>query len=369
MNSSLNHIYRVVWNASLGLWQVASEVARNSGKTQSEQRKTRRLKVGAAAVAGALASMGIPNLAFAQLPTGGQVVGGQANIVQNGNALNITQGTDRAAIDWQSFNVGQGNTVNFNQPSASSIALNRVLGSDVSVIQGAINANGQVFLVNQNGILFTPTAQVNVGGIVASTQSISTADFMAGKYTFSGNSTGTVENQGNITTATGGTVALIAAKIINTGTITAPQGIVGLAAGNTVTLDLGGPVKIQVSEGALNTLIEQGGGIVADGGQIYLTAKAAGNLAASAINHTGITRARTLAENKKGKIILLADMAVGNTTVAGTLDASAPNGGDGGFIETSAANVKIKDGVNIPVDTLTQHQCELLAGVSEKRLL
>jgi trimeric autotransporter adhesin len=350
MNSSLNHIYRVVWNASLGLWQVASEVACSGGKTQSEQRKTRRLKVGAAAVAGAfagLASMAIPNVAFAQLPTGGQVVAGQASIVQNGNALNINQTTDRAAIDWQTFNVGQGNKVNFNQPSASSIALNRVLGSDVSVIQGAINANGQVFLVNQNGILFTPTAQVNVGGIVASTQNISTADFMAGKYTFSGNSTGTVENQGSITTATGGTVALIAAKIINTGTITAPQGTVGLAAGNTVTLDLGGPVKIQVTQGALNTAIEQGGGIVADGGQIYLTAKAAGNLAASVINHTGITRARTLAGNQKGEIILLADMEVGTTTVAGTLDASSPNGGDGGFIETSAANVKIQDGVNI----------------------
>ncbi|MFN7504746.1 MAG: YDG domain-containing protein, partial [Limnobacter sp.] len=365
MNNSLNHIYRVVWNASLGLWQVASEVARSSGKTQSEQRKTRRLKVGA--VAGALAglaSLSITSMAFAQLPTGGQVVGGQASISlsnsQNGNVLNINQTTDRAAIDWQTFNVGQGNAVNFNQPSASSIALNRVLGSDVSVIQGAINANGQVFLVNQNGILFTPTAQVNVGGIVASTQSISTADFMAGKYTFSGNSTGTVENQGNITTSNGGTVALIAAKIINTGIITVPQGTVGLAAGNTVTLDLGGPVKIQVTEGALNTAIEQGGGIVADGGQIYLTAKAAGNLAASAINHTGITRARTLAGNQKGEIVLIADMEVGTTTVAGTLDASAPNGGDGGFIETSAANVKINDGVNITTQAVLGNDGEWL---------
>ena len=351
MNSSLNHIYSVVWNASLGLWQVVSEVVRRGGKTQSEQRKNRRLKIGAAAVAGAFASLSIPSVAFAQLPTGGQVVGGQASIVQSGNVLNITQGTDRAAIDWQTFNVGQGNSVNFVQPTDSSIALNRVLGSDVSVIQGAVNANGQVFLVNQNGILFTPTAQVNVGGIVASTQNISTADFMAGKYTFSGNSTGSVENQGNITTANGGTVALIAAKIINTGTITAPQGTVGFAAGNTVTLDFGGPVKIQVTEGALNTLIEQNGGIVADGGRIYLTAKAAGELAASAINHTGITRARTLAQGQTGEIILLADMGVGTTTVAGTLDASAPTGGNGGFIETSAAKVKIQDGMNITSDS------------------
>ncbi|HEX4916259.1 MAG TPA: filamentous hemagglutinin N-terminal domain-containing protein [Limnobacter sp.] len=332
MNSSLNHIYRVVWNTTLCLWQVVSEVARRGGKTQSEQRRSRRLKVGAAAVAGAfagLASIAIPSVALAQLPTGGQVVGGQASIVQSGNALNINQGTDRAAIDWQSFNVGQGNTVNFNQPSASSIALNRVLGNDVSVIQGAINANGQVFLVNQNGILFTPTAQVNVGGIVASTQNISTADFMAGKHTFSGSSTGTVTNQGNITTSNGGTVALIAAKIINTGTITAPQGTVGLAAGNTVTLDLGGPVKIQVTQGALNTAIEQGGGIVADGGQIYLTAKAAGNLAASAINHSGLTQANTIA-GLKGSIQVQADL------VAQTGDLVATGNTEGGNIDVQA---------------------------------
>ena len=124
MNNSLNHIYRVVWNASLGLWQVASEVARSGGKTQSEQRKTRRAKVGAAAVAGAfagLASIAIPSVAFAQLPTGGQVVGGQASIVQSGNSLNINQGTDRAAIDWQSFNVGAQASVRFEQPSAQSV--------------------------------------------------------------------------------------------------------------------------------------------------------------------------------------------------------------------------------------------------------
>ena len=166
MNSSLNHIYSVVWNASLGLWQVTSEIVRRGGKTQSEQRKTRKLRAAAGLL---MVGMAAPGVVWAQqpstlLPTGGQVVGGQASIVQNGNALNITQTTDRAAIDWQSFNVGQGNSVNFAQPSASSIALNRVLGSDVSVIQGAINANGQVFLVNQSGILFTPTAQVNVGG-------------------------------------------------------------------------------------------------------------------------------------------------------------------------------------------------------------
>ncbi|MFN7504527.1 MAG: filamentous hemagglutinin N-terminal domain-containing protein, partial [Limnobacter sp.] len=153
-----------------------------------------------------------------------KVVAGQATISKQGNTLNINQSTERAAIDWQTFDVSKNSTVNFVQPSASSIALNRVLGSEVSVIQGAINANGQVFLVNQNGVLFTPTAQVNVGGIVASTQNISTEDFMAGKFSFSGSSKATVENQGKIATSNGGVVALIAAKIVNTGSISAPEG-------------------------------------------------------------------------------------------------------------------------------------------------
>ena len=335
MNSSLNHVYSIVWNATLGLWQVASEVTRGRGKTGTSQqaRKVRR------ALAAAGLTLAAPS-AWAVLPTGGTVVAGQATINQAGNALNINQSTDKAAIDWQSFSVGQGNTVNFVQPNASSVALNRVLGNDVSVIQGAINANGQVFLVNQNGVLFTPTAQVNVGGIVASTQNISTDDFMSGKFKFSGNSTGTVENQGNITTADGGYVALIAAKVINSGTITVPQGTVGLAAGNTVLVDLGGPVKIQVTEGALNAAIEQSGGIRADGGTVYLTAKAAGNLAASVINHTGVTRALSMAALTGESTDTIGRIAVSADIVSqhGTLDVSAaPTGRRGGQIDVTAS--------------------------------
>ena len=291
-SSSLNHVYRIVWNAALGVWQTASEVTTSRGKSKSsKQQRLARRQAAALAALGALGGLGaLPGMTFAAgLPTGGVVVGGQATINQSGNALNIVQGSDKAAIDWQSFSIGTGKSVNFQQPSVSSVALNRVLGNDVSVIQGAINANGQVFLVNQNGVLFTPTAQVNVGGIVASTQNISTEDFMAGKYQFSGSSTATVENQGSINAAAGGYVALIAAKIVNSGNLVADQGTVGLAAGKTVLVDLGGPVKIQVTEGALNTAIAQSGGIRADGGLVYLTAKAAGDLASSVINHTGVT--------------------------------------------------------------------------------
>lgn len=285
------------------------------------------------------------------LPTGGTVVAGSGNIATSGTTMTVTQTSAHMAADWQSFNIGQGNTVNFVQPSATSVALNRVLGADVSVIQGALHSNGQVFLINPNGVLFTPTAQVNVGGIVASTLNISTADFMAGSYKFEGTSSNAIVNQGRITAAgdgsTGGTIALLAAKITNTGTLTAQGGKVLLGAGSKVTLDLGGRVKLQVEQGAIDALIEQGGAIQADGGLVYLTAKAADDLASTVINHTGITQAQTLATGEKGEIYLLGGMEQDRIVVGGTLNASAPNGGDGGFIETSAARVNIASGIHI----------------------
>src|SRR2546428_3535835 len=114
------------------------------------------------------------------LPTGGRVVGGQATISQSGAALQIQQGSARAALDWNTFNIGSQAAVTFNQPSASSIALNRVLGASGSEIYGRLSANGQVFLINPNGVLFARGSQVDVGGIVASTLSMSADDFMAG---------------------------------------------------------------------------------------------------------------------------------------------------------------------------------------------
>ncbi|MGM0954254.1 MAG: MBG domain-containing protein, partial [Pseudomonadota bacterium] len=164
-----------------------------------------------------------------------------------------------------------------------------------------------------------------------------------GNFTFEGDSSSAIVNQGNIRTADEGYVALIAAEIINEGSIKAPKGDVLMGAGSRVTLDMGGPIKIEVEQARLDTYIEQGGAIKADGGRVYLTAKAAGDLAASVINHTGVTQAQTLAENEQGEIWLMGDMDSGETRVAGTLDASAPEGGDGGFIETSAAKVTIKD--------------------------
>ena len=305
-------------------------------------RKACKLTLTAVAAAIGLLTMDCATHA-ADLPAGGNIVGGVGSIASSGRTLTVTQSSPRMATDWQSFNIGAGSTVNFVQPSAQAVALNRVLGTDVSVIQGALNANGQVFLVNPNGVLFTPTAQVNVGGIVASTLILKTEDFMAGNYRFSGNSGNAIVNQGRITAtgdgAHGGSVALIAVKVRNEGSLTAQGGKVLLGAGSEVVLDLGGAVSLSVTQGALDALIEQGGAIRADGGLVYLSAQSLNALTSTVIRHSGVTQAQTLVTGEQGQIYLMGGMAKDRIEVGGMLDASAPRGGNGGFVETSAAQV------------------------------
>jgi filamentous hemagglutinin family protein len=277
-------------------------------------------------------------------PTGGVVSAGAATIATGTpGTTTITQTTPNAAINWHGFGVAAGESVQFRQPGPNAITLNRVLGPEASAIFGSLSANGRVFLVNPNGILFGSGASVNVAGLVASTLGITDADFMAGRYRFEGSSTATVVNRGDIR-ADGGYVALLGADVANHGLISARLGSVALAAGRAVTLDIAGDnlLNVAVEQGAVNALVRNGGAIQADGGQILLTAQAANNLVGGAVNNTGVLQARTL-DTRGGTIRLMADMQGGTVTVDGKLDASAPAGGNGGFIETSAAHVRVQD--------------------------
>lgn len=188
----MNKCYALVWNVSQGCWNVVSEGSRRRGKPAGAK----------AAIASALALLGATALAPAYaLPTGGTVVGGSANgeiHLSGGNSLSVNQKVDKLIANWDSFSVAAGERVIFNQPSSSSMALNRVIGTKASDIQGRIDANGQVFLVNPNGVLFGRGAQVNVGGLVASTLDITDAEFNgnSSRYRFTGPSTNGVLNQG-----------------------------------------------------------------------------------------------------------------------------------------------------------------------------
>ena len=163
-----------------------------------------------------------PTISATQLPQGGKVVAGTATIGQSGNSLNINQSSNRAVLNWNSFNVGAQAQVNFVQPSTSSVTLNRVLDTQASHILGRINANGQVFLSNPNGVLFGPTAQVDVGGLLVTTHGIGNDDFMAGKSSFEGTGkAASVVNQGQLQASLGGYIALLAPQVRNEGVIVA----------------------------------------------------------------------------------------------------------------------------------------------------
>ncbi|MFT4563244.1 MAG: filamentous hemagglutinin family protein [Gammaproteobacteria bacterium] len=285
---------------------------------------------------GALAS--IPGLAFAG-PSGENVVGGAA-VINRPNATHtlIDQSTQNAIVNWQSFSVDSEEFVIFNQPGASSSILNRVVGSQQSTILGQIQANGRVFLVNPQGILFGQGAKVDVGSLTASTLDISNNDFMSGRYVFARSSDAvdgaTVENAGEIKVGDGGYVVLAGDYASNSGIITARLGSVVLAAGNQMTLDLSndGLVSFAVDEATVSSLagVNNSGEVLADGGQIIMTAKVANDLVATAVNNDGLLQAHRIVE-QGGEIYLSA--AGGNIVQSGLIDVAAESNYAGGTVE------------------------------------
>ncbi|OYU88940.1 MAG: hypothetical protein CFE29_15425 [Bradyrhizobiaceae bacterium PARB1] len=326
----MNHTYKHIWSKTLGRLVIVPECCKGG-----QGRKGGKAKLGAAASIAAtlLAS---PALAQSVLPTGGTVVSGAASVATNGAAMTINQSSDKLIANWQSFSVGAGNSVTFNQPGASSVALNRVTGQDASQILGSLSANGQVFLVNPNGIAIGKTGSVQTGGFIASTLGISDANFLAGNYRFTGTS-GTITNEGSVS---GKTVALISPVVSNSGTIT---GNTALAAGTDVQLDFNGDglLSVEVKASTMATLVENKGLIRADGGVAILTAKGASAAMKGVVNNTGTIEANSIG-TRNGRILLLGDMQHGEVKAAGKLKAK--------FVETSAAKVSIDK--DLKVDSL-----------------
>jgi filamentous hemagglutinin family protein len=298
-------------------------------------------------------------------PTGGEVTGGVAAISGEGTtAVTVTQTTDKTSLNWTSFSIDAGEAVTFVQPDSSSVAVNRVTGTDVSAIYGTLTANGKVYLINPNGVLFSKSAQVNVGGIVASTLNITDSDFRSGNYTFGGESTATVSNAGTIAATDGGYVVLLGRQVGNSGTITAGSGTVALAAGGQITLDFDGDglLGLTVDRAALGALAQNSGTIRADGGAVYLlSAAAADTLAGTVVNNSGVIRAQSVAE-VNGRIVLDGGT---NGTVAnsGTLDVSGKdNGATGGVVKMLGETVNLADGTSIDVSGAAGGGTALIGG-------
>lgn len=344
--------------------------------TMHKNNKTisRQLKSAFAAWAAGLYIIGTGATAYA-LPEGGQVAAGQAAITTAGSTMTIAQQTAQAIINWQNFGIGSGEAVHINQPNSQAILLNRVIGSNPSEIFGQLTANGQVILVNPNGVFFRPGSSVDVGGLTASTLNIANEDFLKGQLRFAGDSQNPVINAGNIT-AQNGYVNLLAKEVVNEGIIAAQTGSVNLAAGSGMSLDYNGDGKmtVAVTDGAYQSAVANKKLIQADGGLVVMTASGKDALMDSAINNSGMIQANTLGE-ATGQISLTGDniattgaisadggsnghggtikiIANHKTAVDGQLSAQGGQlAGDGGFIETSGDIVRIGDHSSIQANS------------------
>lgn len=295
-------------------------------------------------------SLIFPAYIFA-LPQGGQVVAGQADITNpSAQAMQINQATQKAIINWQQFSIAAPEAVNFAQPNAAAIALNRVIGVDPSVIYGSLTANGGVWVINPAGILVGSTGVINVNSFLASTLDILDDDFMSGNYTFTqrlNESLASIVNQGTISAASGGNVSLIAPGIVNQGTIVASLGKVNLGAGEQVTLNFQGNelINFAVDQSVLGEVLDPDGQpledsilnegtISAEGGEIVLSARTAYDAIKSVVNNKGVIEAQTV-ENNNG-VIRLQGNDLGIVYNSGTLDVSGLDDGEtGGEVEVT----------------------------------
>lgn len=290
------------------------------------------------------AMLALPALAG---PEGANVAAGSATIRQRGNRT-VIRASDRAIIDYTRFNIGANESVRFVQPSKTSTVLNRISSATPTQIDGSLKSNGIVYFANKAGVIFGPTATINVGGIYAAAGTITNRDFERGINRFSDVS-GEVVNHGTINA---GVAALVGKHVANTGTINAADGVIAMVAGNDVVLsERGGLFSVKVDQQALADQaaggagaqapipaskpgVDNSGTITANRGRTMMVA---GDMYSLAVRNTGTVRARNI-NIQGGK--------TGMVEVAGRLDARNQNDGAvGGSVTVTGQNIHVHDAV------------------------
>ena len=295
------------------------------------------------------------------LPEGENVVAGQAAFDRSASdTLTITTPSDKLIVDYSGFNIAQAETVHFNQPSSSSIALNRVVGQDPTSILGTLTANGRIFIVNPNGVIFGAGSKVDVAGLVASSLNISNDDFLNGRYTFSAEGKNSfIANNGQIDIRNGGYAILLAGAVENAGSIEANLGTVILASGEnaTIALDDASDISVVVNEAVKSAVLSQSGEkissavknsgtITADGGKVILTAKVLNNVFDYALNNTGIVQAKSIVSHN-GAIELVAEGAP--VVNSGSLSAGRVTvNSDSSFLNAAAGRISADGYAGLP---------------------
>ena len=321
-SASLNTAYRLVRRAD-AQWVPVPETATGHGAARAGAVMVAHLLLAALPL---VANAGPPGATT--LPSGGSLAAGQASWQAQGSTLTVNQASQRAVIDWQRFDLGSQASVVFNQAAGRNAAtLNRVLGQQPSQILGRIQAPGQVFISNPAGVIFGAGASVDVGGLVGTTMSISNADFMAGNGVWQRQgSTGAVVNQGTLTAADGGYVALLAPEVRNEGVVLARAGTVALAAGESIRLDFDGPglSSVLVTPAAIKTLVDNRQAVLAPEGLVILSARSAESLRSGVVNQAGVVDASSLV-SRGGRVMLEGDSIA--LTAGSRIDATGATGG------------------------------------------
>ena len=373
--SSLNHIYRTVWNEALGAMVAVAEIASGRGKSSGNAVRGHIslqapleafaqlgvLAVGVALAWGAVVPMAWgaaaqPPAVQAALsnPTGGVVVSGSASFVAKGNYLTVNTGgpvgtTANTAINWQSFSIPAGSTTYFNQPTAASTVLNRVVTNTPSLIFGTLGSNGNVVLVNQSGITIGNTAVVDTAGFTAAAlqRNDNSIGYGAQVYGYGGVAVGNLQVQGGakiLARGTGGDVVLLGGNVNvdANALIQAPSGNVILAAGETVTMVSRGLDNISFTLGASSSAAVNLGTLEGNAVGIF----------ADTLNHSGSILANGVASvTDDGRVYLKSNSpSTGTATVNGTITAKKTSSGYGGEVLTSAAAVQV--GTATSVNTL-----------------
>jgi filamentous hemagglutinin family protein len=282
----------------------------------------------------------------------GNIASGAGSIDKNGNTTTVNQSSDKLIVNWDNMDVAKGDTLNFAQKNAQASVLNRIASADPTTIMGALNANGRVFIVNPNGVLIGNGAAINVGSLVASSLNISDADFNADKLNFAGGGKGNVINQGTINAAE--SVALIGSKKVeNTGAINATNSNVVLASGDAISLTFSwGNLEAKLTQGSLEALVNNGGLIATQEGDIVLTAWARDALTRSVINNTGVLEAKepTYGTYDDVSRVRLTSLESGEVNVGGRISVAYMDEISRG-ISVSGAGINVLDGAQLSTST------------------
>lgn len=317
----MNRIYRLVYNHAKGLMQVASEIGASAGRGRSGAGTSQRPLL-LAPLAGALLLATALQAGAQSLPQNGHIIAGSASINSSGNVLNVSQSTQSALIQWQTFNIGAGNRVNFNLPSSQAVSINQITGGTASTIAGQMVSNGQVFLLNPSGIAFTGGASVNVGGLLATTLNVGTPSLpidggpLPPIFQLAGGGTGaTISNNGGTLTASDGGISLVGGAVSNSGLISAVNGNINLVAagGTLVTREASSTGNVRLS----------------------FAGTAASTAAAIGVSNTGTLTARNIGLNA----MVGPGLASHGINTGGTIIANAIDAGDGVLTIRSTAPV------------------------------